>query len=162
MTSDMDAALVELRAVCKRAYDAQVAKDAARKERRRVAAQTWKVLYELGPKNIAKHMGADEGPRAGGRAETGAHEAQARRGPPPHATLTRRQKEAIDKLRDSILAFDKASKELSDALDQRWHTIRRTWPTLAPMGQRAIARAVGGGYVGESTISVTTTDLRKT
>lgn len=160
MTSDLDAAIVELRAACKSAYEAQKARDAALKKRRQVAKQTWKSLHELGPTNIAKQMGAERS-RAVVRALTADLEPRPPRGPRTDVIMTRRQAEAVTRLRDAIVAVDKANKELSTALDERWHTIRRTWPALAPLGPRAIARAVGGGYVGESTISVTTTDLRR-
>jgi hypothetical protein len=160
VTSDMDAAIVELRAACKRAYEAQKARDAALKKRRQVAKQTWKSLHELGPTNIAKQMRA-ESSRAVVRSLTADLEPRPPRGPRTDVTLTRRQSEAVRRLRHAIVAVDEANEELSAALAERWHTIRRTWPILAPMGQRAIARAVGGDYVGESTISVTTTDLRR-
>ncbi|MBC9819715.1 hypothetical protein [Terrabacter sp. MAHUQ-38] len=160
MTSDMDAAIVELRAACRRAYEAQKAKDAALKKRKQVAEQTWKSLHELGPTNIAKQMGM-ESSRAVVRALTADLQPRPPRGPRSDVTLTRRQADAVTRLRDALVAVDNANKEHTAALDERWFTIRRTWPVLAPMGQRAIARAVGGGYVGESTISVTTTDLRR-
>lgn len=160
MTSDMDAAIVELRAACKRAYDAQKAKKAALARRRTVAEQTWKYLFHLGPKGIVRHMGGDAKMRATVRSLTADLTPRPPRGPNPDVALNKRQQDAITKLRKAIEDVDKASQEHSDALTARWHAIRKTWPVLAPMGQRAIAHAVGGGFVGESTISVTTMDLR--
>lgn len=159
--TDVDAAIAELRDACRRAYEAREARDSARDDRKAVAKRTWKVLHPLGPKLIADRMGADEKARAVIRAMTADLTPRPPRGPRGDLPVTKRQDEAIGELRDAMTALDRAEATLKDTLDQRWYAIRRAWPTVAHLGPRGVARAVGGGYVGESTISVTTTDLRR-
>lgn len=160
MIGDVDAAIAKVRAAAEAARDSEREYRRAMSNRRDVAHKVWPRIYRLGQTRIADEVG-DSINMPTLRSVTRDCRPRPAKGPRVDATYGPKQKEAIDELRAACERLVQAKKDRKDALNSRYFTIREQWPVLAPLGAAYVARSVGAGIVGESTIRQAVDDLQR-
>ena len=158
--TDVDDALDRLRSVCRKACDAEEARDTARADRRRILEQRWDLLRPLGYKLMAAQVGDST---SASTLRTAARGLLPRtpRGPRFSPSINAAQAAALVELRDVSVRLVDAERVLKEALNERHFAIRAAWPVVGDMGAAKVARSLGDRLVGESTIRQAVADLQR-
>jgi hypothetical protein len=158
--TDVDEALDRLRTVCRKACDAEEARDTARADRRRILEQKWEHLRPLGYKLMAAQVGPSTAASTLRTASRGLLP-RTPRGPRFSPSINDEQRAALAELREVSVRLVEAEKALKDALNERHFAIRAAWPVVGDMGAAKVARSLGDRLVGESTIRQAVADLQR-